>query len=344
MKFIKQSMRDQTVPNQLIFKGSTAYYEKLIPEVKKKLDNEELVFLHYPLFVGCNYRCLKCFSDGIKAYLNQMSKRGIVSKCLDSSTRKKLFEEAFYNGVKTVVIAGAGEPFMSPELDDVINLTSYLGMNLIVFTNGSLINEQQVNDLFSKGVSIAFTLDSVNEKNYDLLTKSENNLKRVIQNLKSLLSLSEQYSSIVNGYKVAPLAVNTNVSSINYNPKKGINEIENIHNLIGDRAAHYVSNITPTGNAIKNWKLLHGDHKIPFAELIKKYSNGLGGTSRRENGKCAYIHNGAVQFCGYWMTCPNQGLVKDSGRYPEVRVMNHFKQKKELLKKIKNPLCVTRKE
>lgn len=334
---------------ELILKGTTAYYEHLVPEVKSRLNIGGLVFIHDSLFVGCKYRCLKCFSDGSNAYIEQLRARGVTPANLDKSARERLIHEAYELGARTVVIAGAGEPLMSPDLDTAIDICSRLkDMKLVVFTNGLLLGEEKIEEYFSKEVSIVFTFDSISEQNYDRLTGTHGNFRTVLNNLESALDLSEKHSTSEGRYKIVPLAVNTNPTLLTYDPIRGVDEVGQIHALINGKATHFVSHLTPNGNAAQNWKLLIGkENYFPnpaLKEAEKKYSRGLGGSSRRQDGKCAYIYNGVTQFAGYWMICPNFGLVSNLGRYPEKTLEQHFSEKKDILDEMGEPLCVTRKE
>jgi len=334
---------------EVVLKGTTAYYEALVPEIKRRLNSGKLVFVNYSLPGGCQYNCLKCFAGGSKAYAAQLKKRGIALTKFDESASKKLIREAYLLGTRSVIVAGAGEPLLSPKLDLLVQTCSELeGMHLIVFTNGLLLDKKKAEEFFSNGVSIVFTLDSISEKNYDQLTGTAGNFKTVLRNFKQALVLSEKYSKTQACYKVVPLAVNTNPSLLVYRPKEGVNELKKIHELIDRRATHFVFHITPNSNAIRNWRELVGTSDFSPNPLLKEtekiYSSGLGGSSKRKDGKCGYLYNGVSLFEGHWMLCPNFGQVLDLGRYPEKSVKQHFEEKKEILRKKGLPLCITRKE
>lgn len=332
--------------NPIVLKGTTTYYEKLVPETAERLRTGQLVFLHDVLMGGCQYRCLKCFSSSSKAYEGQLREKNVAVENLGSTLRRNLVKEAYSLGVRSIVIAGAGEPLISKDLDSITDTSSELGINLVVFTNGLLLDEKKAREYFSKGVSIIFSLDSTNPDSYDTLTGTGNNFKIAFKNLKSALRMAEDYSSIKNGHKIVQLAVNTNPTILTYDPAEGIDEIGEIHELIQGKAAHFVSHPTPSGNAVKYWKVLGGTKDLSFNPDIinaqRRYSAGLGGSSRRKDGRCAYIHNGVVHFAGYWMICPNHGVKEDFGKYPEVSVQEHFEQKKKFLMGINSPLCITR--
>ncbi len=330
---------------ELVLKGTTAYYERLVPEVKKRMYENKLVFVHDSLLVGCQYNCAKCFSGGSKEYTRQLEKMGKKATNLSEENRRNMIKEASDLGVKALVIAGAGEPLLSKDLDKVIEMCSKMDMHVVVFTNGLLLDKEKAEKYLSKNVSIVFSLDSLKEENYDKLTGTKGNLKTALKHLKDLLEMGEEKAEIADNYKVVRVAVNTNPTILTYRPDKGIDEVKEIHELINGRATHFVSHITPNANALKNWKMLIGKEGCELnpvlGEAQEKYSRGLGGSSRRDDGKCAYIYNGVVQFAGYWMGCPNIGVSADNGRYPEVNIEEHFKEKLASLEKSGKPLCIS---
>lgn len=332
---------------ELVLRGTTAYFEHFVPEVAKRLESGELVFLNNILSGGCPYNCLKCFSGGASGYSEQLNVRGVTPISLTKSEKERLVMEAYENGVRGIIIGGAGEPFLSPDLDQIVKICSDIeDLQLIVFTTGLPLDKRRIEEYFSKGISIMFSLDSTSERTYDKLTRSSGNLGKVLDNLEIALTLSEKYLVSNNGYGIVPLAINTNPTLLTYNPNEGINEIEKIHTLINRRAAHFVFHPTPNGNAIQSWKQIVGtDDFSPnpmLKEAEKRYANGLGGSSRKKDKTCAYIYNGVAHFEGYWMMCPNFGTTSNLSRYPEKGLEQHFREKKDILDKMGRPACITR--
>lgn len=331
---------------ELVLRGTTAYFEAVESPAATRMKDGGIVFLNMPLPVGCNYSCPKCFSGGSDIYNADLNKRDVSSKFIESE-RKNLITEAHNLGAETLVIAGAGEPLLYPHLDNLLEYTGSLGMNSIVFTNGIYLSEKRARHFFDSGTSVVFSYDSTNLNTYDVLTGTRGNHAIARSNLEKALTLSRTYSTKKEGIKIVPLAINTNLTTLTFNSEKGIDEVAEIRKLISNDAMHFVSNITPTGNARENWKLLVGtDDFSPDESLMnaaQKYSGGSGGSGRKQDGDCAYLHNGVVAYEGHYMMCPNFGLKQDFGRYPEVSVLEHFKEKKEFLSEKHNPACVTRK-
>jgi len=81
--------------------------------------------LHFLLTNKCNLNCPKCY------YRNSNSEVPI-------STIHRLFEEWREKGVKAVAIGG-GEPFLHPDIGEVISTAKRMGFYFAVTTNGTIL-------------------------------------------------------------------------------------------------------------------------------------------------------------------------------------------------------------
>jgi MoaA/NifB/PqqE/SkfB family radical SAM enzyme len=328
-----------------LLKGTVAHYEAVDRAERERISKGELVFLNMPLPGGCNYNCPKCFSGGSDTYLQQLRNRGITPS-FPKELRRKLIEDASALGIRTIVIAGAGEPLLYPNLEELIRFTKDQRLHTILFTNGSHLTAKRAQALFSNGISIVFSYDANTPQNYDTVTGTRGNHEVVKTNLENALRLSEDFTKQEEGFRIVSLAVNTNPTRFTYNPAAGTDEIREIQELISGRAAHFVSHPTYSGNAITNWEFLTGQENglinPKLMGAVRIYGNALGGSSRREDGFCAYVYNGVTIYEGHYMLCPNKGLASDFGQYPQTSIERHFEHKKRMLQE-SLPLCITRK-
>jgi len=321
---------------KILLKGSTSHLEK-----KGLLLDHNLLFVEECLDVGCQYNCLKCFSKGSKRFQNLSHIK------FSHSIRIKLMKEAKKLGAKTLIISGEGESFLFRDIEEIINLTNKLKMNMIIFTNGLSLNQKKIKEYFSKGVSLIISIDSLNEKTYDKLTRTKGNFQKAITNLKTALKISKDYQYKFGGYKIVPIAINTNPTVLTYNPHKGINEIERIKQMIKDDAVYFLSHITPEGNAISNWEILIGNKKInknkELEKISEEYSTGTGASGKRKDKKCAYTLNGIAHYKGYWIICPQSNYINPSLRFPKMSVSEWVQIKNKKLNKLKNQVCLFKK-
>ncbi len=331
------------MPSALVLKGTAKQYELTQPAVARRLSEGGLVFIDYILPGKCNFSCQKCFSSASTRYDTTLANTGAPAHDITEEQRRTLIQEAHSIGARTMLIAGAGEPTLSRQLDDLVSICSELkDMNLVVFTNGSTITKDGLIRYFSNGASLIFSIDASTEKSFNLLTTTRGMFKRVFHNLEDALEVASDFEELHNGVRVTRVAVNTTPTLVTYNPTNGVDEIAGIHNLIEGRAPHYVTRLTPFGNAIINQQLLVGIDRSGQRILngaTQKYGSGALGTSFRADGQCAALNNGIATYKGYWLLCPDAGFGGNHGRFPEVSVTKHWREKKQMLSQF-NPPCI----
>ena len=331
------------MPNTLVLKGTVKQYEATQPAVAKRLSEKGLVFVDYILPGNCNFSCQKCFSSASTRYDTNLADTGAPSQDITKEQRRTLIQEAHSIGARTVLIAGAGEPTLSKQLNELMSICSELeDMSLVVFTNGSTITKNDLIRYFSNGVSLIFSIDASTEKSFNLLTATSGMFERVFHHLEDALEAASDFEELHNGVRVTRVAINTTPTLVTYDPTNGVDEIARLHDLIRGRAPHYVTRLTPFGNATINQQLLLGTAGLGQRILdgaTQKYGSGTLGTSFRADGQCAALNNGIATYKGYWLLCPDAGLSGNYGRFPEVSVAQHWREKKQMLSRF-NPPCV----
>lgn len=92
----------------------------------------------YPIYMevspagSCNHRCIYCGLDFMK----------YQARFLDTLIFKKRLAEMGRLGVKSIMYAGEGEPFLHKDIADIIMTTNKSGIDAAVTTNGVLFNEK----------------------------------------------------------------------------------------------------------------------------------------------------------------------------------------------------------
>ena len=89
-------------------------------------------FLSFPIINGCNFKCRYCGLGG-EATASYESKTSF-------DLIKKVVPIAIHKGIKKYRITG-GEPFLHPNIIEILNYFSDLGVYTLINTNGSLINK-----------------------------------------------------------------------------------------------------------------------------------------------------------------------------------------------------------
>ena len=118
-------------------------------EVYKTMTNGELLTITILLEYKCNFKCPFCYT---------LTKK--FEEELTFEDWKRVILEGKKLGIKTVLIAGAGEPMMVSYLWDLLEFIENNGLKTILFTNLSLINKQEAQKLFDMEVAIIGKLNS----------------------------------------------------------------------------------------------------------------------------------------------------------------------------------------
>ncbi len=103
-----------------------------INRVNNWLENKNI----YPIYMevsptgSCNHRCLFCGLDFV----------GYQNRSLDTKIFKDRLTEMGQLGVKSIMYAGEGEPFLHRDIDSIIRHTKNSGIDVAITTNGVLMN------------------------------------------------------------------------------------------------------------------------------------------------------------------------------------------------------------
>ncbi len=92
----------------------------------------------YPIYMeispsgSCNHRCIYCALDFME----------YLPRFLDTTILKKRLVEMGKLGVKSIMYAGEGEPFLHKDIAEIIKCTKKSGIDVAVTTNGALFNQK----------------------------------------------------------------------------------------------------------------------------------------------------------------------------------------------------------
>ncbi|MHC1636050.1 MAG: GTP 3',8-cyclase MoaA [Candidatus Methanospirareceae archaeon] len=158
--------------------------------------------LRFSVTRRCNLNCIYCHKEGEKGIIGgggkEISAEEIIAIAKVASSR--------FN-VKKVKLSG-GEPLIRGDIVDIVQGLSAFEEDISLTTNGVLL-QKYASDLRDAGLKrVNISLDSLREERYDLITKSRNKFKKVIEGIESAISAG-----------LAPIKLNMVVL-------KGINEDE----------------------------------------------------------------------------------------------------------------------
>lgn len=123
---------------------------------------------------ACNHRCTFCAVDYI----------GYHSTFLDKSTLVPNMLELKKRGLKSVICSGEGEPLLNPEMPDMANQMSEMGLDVAMSTNGVLLDKEKADECLGAFTWIRYSIASFENKSYQSIHRcKEEDLQRVKRNL-----------------------------------------------------------------------------------------------------------------------------------------------------------------
>jgi len=100
----------------------------------------------------CNIHCVCCqFHSSL---LNIPSDGNKAIKDIPYDLFKRLCNELKAMGTSQIILCGDGEPFLHPRLFDLISVAKDAGFHVMLFTNGTLLNEAKLKYLIDLRLDI----------------------------------------------------------------------------------------------------------------------------------------------------------------------------------------------
>lgn len=121
-------------------------------------------FLYLEVTHRCNLHCIGCYTGAGSEKPSPLS--------LDE--QKSVVMQARKMGVKVVSLSGSGEPLLYKDLFSLIDYIKQLGMVVVIFTNGTVLDEKTADFLISRNVVVYFKLYSLDSVVFDRMAGRKN--------------------------------------------------------------------------------------------------------------------------------------------------------------------------
>jgi len=255
-------------------------------EIDLAFKSNQLLSMEVELSSRCNLHCAYCY----------------VGKNLfreDELEQEEIFDaisQAKALGARKIIYVGAGEPLLDVKLKDIIHYVNKLGMEHVLFTNGTLINTEIARLLFENKVVPIIKYSSMKEETFDRLAGCDGAYASMTRGLKCLRKA---------GYPDKQHSMGVEAIATNYT----INEIPSIWRWARDNdIIPYVECVTHKGSAVEHKDL------FPDKKVIRELFENLAKIDKDEYGftwdACPPI---AGFFCKrhlYSCTLNSQGFVQ----------------------------------
>lgn len=168
-------------PKKYIFKKLVNYG---LFKLSYMLNLKKLIYLPVTMDIepttGCNFRCTMC----------QVSSPDFHSKNMELETFKKIIRENIQ--LIKIKLQGMGEPLVNKNLFEMIKYAKEYGVGTEIISNGSLLNEKNINFLLDNKLSkLTISIDGSSKKTFEKI-RIKSNFETVINNAKLFSNLTKK--------------------------------------------------------------------------------------------------------------------------------------------------------
>ncbi len=143
----------------------------------------------YPIYMeisptsACNHRCVFCGLDFV----------GYRRRFLETDQLKKIIGEIGPLGVKSIMYAGEGEPFLHQDMADIIRHTKESGIDVALTTNGVLMNREISEKILGNTQWIKISCNAGTPETYARIHRTkETDFKTVIENASQAVAIKKR--------------------------------------------------------------------------------------------------------------------------------------------------------
>lgn len=143
----------------------------------------------YPIYMeispagSCNHRCIYCALDFME----------YQPRFLDTGIFKQRLKEMGRLGVKSIMYAGEGEPFLHKDIADIIVTTKKSGIDVAMTTNGVLFNEDLAKKTLAYITWIKVSINAAKKETYSKIHQSSpDDFDKVMENMAYAVELRKK--------------------------------------------------------------------------------------------------------------------------------------------------------
>jgi GTP 3',8-cyclase len=155
-----------------------------VPRVNDWLKGKNI----YPIYMevspsgACNHRCLYCGLDFME----------YKPRYLNTDTFKQRLSEMGALGLKSIMYAGEGEPFLHKDMAEIAKHTKKSGIDVAITTNGVLLKKDIINSILPDTKWIKVSINGATKDTYAKIHRCKlDNFERVIENMSYAANLKK---------------------------------------------------------------------------------------------------------------------------------------------------------
>ena len=225
-------------------------------EINDATEKEELLNLDLDMSNVCNLRCIYCD----KTHIGEIHCK--KKNELKLEEYYEIIKQAKDLGCKNLQFIGAGEPILDPNFWKIIEFASNLKIISVIYTNGTMINNENVKRLFNLNTSIVLKYNSFNKNIQDKLVGSKGYHKKAKNALKLLIKTGFT--------KYIPTRLAIDCIATNLNKK----EIIPLFKFCRKKnISPQFSGLIPHGEALERGLILNKEEYNKIYEFARKFDN-----------------------------------------------------------------------
>ncbi|MBI1911348.1 MAG: radical SAM protein [Deltaproteobacteria bacterium] len=156
-----------------------------VPRVNKWLEGDNIypVYMEVSPIGACNHRCTYCALD----YMEYQPRQ------LDPVMLKERLSELGRLGIKSIMYAGEGEPFLHKHSGEIINHTKKSGIDVAITSNGVLFTEKLIESCLASITWIKISFNAGTKETYAKIHRtSEADFDKVLDNIRTAVKFRKQ--------------------------------------------------------------------------------------------------------------------------------------------------------
>jgi radical SAM protein with 4Fe4S-binding SPASM domain len=257
-------------------------------DISSCLKSKGLLSIELEFTRKCNLRCLYCYSGAGMPRKDELRKEEI----------KSIIHQAKDLGARKIILLGGGEPLLYNGFNDIVQYIRSLGLQQVLFTNGTLITEETVRFLLRHRVSVIIKQNSLNPEIQDMLAGVQGSFEKIQHGIRVLMDAGYPAGNSALGIQTVICRQNIHElpSMWTWAREKGIIPYFEVLTMQGRARNNAALSVTPPEAGTLFEQLEHID-KVKFGIKWRLHPTIAAFSCRRHLYSCLINSQGCVQPC-----------------------------------------------
>ena len=153
------------------------------------------IMVEFDMTNECNHHCPDCIAGHYRKKNRDFLKVEFA---------KNIISQLAEGGLKGISFTGGGEPFFNPDTPETIQWARKCGLDVVVVTNGSLLDENTCNVIIENCIGVSVSLDADSPETYTKMHgKEPDHFYKVLENSTSNFSFSAKVKQFSTSFETS---------------------------------------------------------------------------------------------------------------------------------------------